>query len=595
TINPSSSVPTLAPPTSARKYTHATDLETSMVLGEGGFLCDLLLDSQVYRIISIAGATGATSNVMRSSLNNVNVRVLEKVLRRQLASVEGAPVLVSEGEFSGRERRYRYYPTSVRPASTEVSGLGSTPAGPFSVPVVSRRSRSVPKKVTPKPVNQIPRKRGRPRKFCSDACRSLGKPQTDPNTTSQIEAVESESDLAEDVSVREPSSGLAEDGARKRQNSSCESEVGHTPEPLEFIRTGDGLVEAGPTEEQMIYPSEPLGSASDLNVAQIPELAIQVHQQIAKPAGQDDHRLASGSTSGPTRDTGAHLDNDGVGMVLEIPNLNVTATEVNVPQPTPEPKKYLFPSKNAKVRQQHILELLDTQKIIEIDITFLRAYQAFTSVLSTTQVIHTIDKKTVMRTANSLASQGLLKILDVQLPHLNGSMSRKTLLLHKDLNPDDELVTRRVAELGQKQFLGRVHDRGIRLAPTEGLEVERLHDLKRRFQPGIASASDVTVSQPTEVSDFAGTGRSSTPANQMAENKPPSTRHQRHEGDTRSEVWNRTSSEFWMREATKYGYIRPKLLRIEALHEWLCKRARSASAMVPDQRPLTLSKFQTSV
>ncbi|KAJ1547929.1 hypothetical protein HK405_004590, partial [Cladochytrium tenue] len=148
-------------------------------------------------------------------------------------------------------------------------------------------------------------------------------------------------------------------------------------------------------------------------------------------------------------------------------------------------------------------------------------------------------------------------------------MSRKTLLLRKDLNPDDEMVTRRVAELGQKQFLGRVHDRGIRLAPTEGLEVERLHDLKRRFQPGIASASDVPVSQPTEESDFAGTGRPSTPTNQMTEDKPPSTRHQRHEGDTRSEVWNRASSEFWMREATKYGYIRPKLLRIKALHEWL--------------------------
>ncbi|KAJ1547930.1 hypothetical protein HK405_004591 [Cladochytrium tenue] len=141
TINPSSSVPTLAPPTSARKYTHAADPESSMVLGEGGFLCDLLLDSQVYRIISIAGGTGTTSNVVRSSLNNVNVRVLEKVLRRQLASVEGAPVLVSEGEFSGRGRRYRYYLTSVRLASTEVSGLGSTPAGPFSIPAVSRRSR----------------------------------------------------------------------------------------------------------------------------------------------------------------------------------------------------------------------------------------------------------------------------------------------------------------------------------------------------------------------------------------------------------------------------------------------------------------------
>ncbi|KAJ1548369.1 hypothetical protein HK405_003496 [Cladochytrium tenue] len=175
------------------------------------------------------------------------------------------------------------------------------------------------------------------------------------------------------------------------------------------------------------------------------------------------------------------------------------------------------------------------------------AYQAFTSALSTTQVIHTIDKKT-------------------------------------DLNPDDELVTRRVAELGQKQVLGRVHDRGIRLAPTEGFEVERLHDLKRRFQPGLASASDVPISQPTEDSDFAGIGRSSTPANQMAEDKPPSARHQRHEGDTRSEAWNRTSSEFWMRRATKYGYIRPKLLRIKALHEWLCKRARAASAMVPDQR-----------
>ncbi|KAJ1542833.1 hypothetical protein HK405_009702, partial [Cladochytrium tenue] len=246
-----------------------------------------------------------------------------------------------------------------------------------------------------------------------------------------------------------PSSGLAEEVARKRQNPSRESEVDPTPVPLEFIRTGEGLVEAGPIEEQTIYSSEPLGSASDLNGAHIPELAIQTHQQIAEPAGQEGHRLASGSTSGPTRDPGPHLDNGGGGMVLEIPNLNVTATEVNV--------------------------------------------------------IHTIDKKTVMRTANSLASQGLLKILDVQLPHLNGSMSRKTLLLHKDLNPDDEMVTRRVAELGQKQFLGRVHDRGNRLAPTEGLEVERLHDLKRRFQPGIASTSDVPVSQPTEDSDFAGT------------------------------------------------------------------------------------------
>ncbi|KAJ3193678.1 hypothetical protein HK101_004382 [Irineochytrium annulatum] len=88
------------------------DPDLSEILGEGGVLADLPIEYQVYRLICLSGDKGATSSVLMRSLNNMANRVMEKILKRLLKPATDAPAPIrSENEFSGREKRYRYFST----------------------------------------------------------------------------------------------------------------------------------------------------------------------------------------------------------------------------------------------------------------------------------------------------------------------------------------------------------------------------------------------------------------------------------------------------------------------------------------------------
>ncbi|KAJ3070035.1 hypothetical protein HDU98_006924 [Podochytrium sp. JEL0797] len=102
--------------------------ENKLVIGEGLLSVDLPVEYQVYNVIRLSGAEGTTAAVIRRSLSNLAVRILERIMKRlQKPITPGAdPLVMGDMEFQGRERRYRYFTTESYYVSKAPKGKDAT-------------------------------------------------------------------------------------------------------------------------------------------------------------------------------------------------------------------------------------------------------------------------------------------------------------------------------------------------------------------------------------------------------------------------------------------------------------------------------------
>lgn len=240
-------------------------------------------------------------------------------------------------------------------------------------------------------------------------------------------------------------------------------------------------------------------------------------------------------------------------------------------------------------RQKNFLRLLEEKKVLEVGHMLIKAYQRL--VASQEQgpatPVHTIDKKTIMRTAEAMEVDGLVKIYTLKVPMAVGGYSTRTLLLHPSLKPSDDVV---------QEYLAEVHDRHVifggknKLAKVEvapDLEVERLEDIQKRLMresrrscPTSPSPAHVSVYRgDTDDLDRSAAGETSAQESAVSEIEPspmqlddgPS--HSLADGAGRPKKQpgrlDPDSDRFWLIIAQQYGYINAKMLRARYLHEWL--------------------------
>ncbi|ORY03011.1 hypothetical protein K493DRAFT_334426 [Basidiobolus meristosporus CBS 931.73] len=213
-------------------------------------------------------------------------------------------------------------------------------------------------------------------------------------------------------------------------------------------------------------------------------------------------------------------------------------------------------------RRKLLLQLLEEKKILELSYLLIKSYQdLLASQLGTgAHLPHTIDKRTLARTATSLEEENLLTQYTVKLPLLNGTYNTKILFLHPSLTPQSPEV---------KEYVALMRDRIMLVGSTfkppkieeENIEVERLEDMRKRIGS--------TVQTPTSSQS-----RLDTSPTTPAKSNPS------------SDMW-------WLSTAQDYGWINAKMVRAKLLHQFLISKINSQL----DQDALDDSArvFQTSM
>ncbi|KAJ3091834.1 hypothetical protein HK102_013216 [Quaeritorhiza haematococci] len=436
----------------------AADKDRDVILGEGGVLADLPFEWQVYRLISIAGDNGVTAGTIQRSLNNVGSRLLNKILTRLLKPANAPPGSIGTyriAEFVGRERRYRYYSAEAfermmksREAAEEIGTLEDMGASTVRDAPASTRNT----------------------------------PKSTPSRKKQKKSKDDEEDdvLMDEEEVPSPNRG----GRRSRQSRSRDGSVlmddAALLEPPSAGIIGD---EESPLGE-LDGLDEPSADGSDAFKDPLMGLSMIASDTLnGSPIsiGREDGDQTPPSNGGKgkkrKKDDDDEYEEEGSENTSESAKKSIAETYKFLP--------YNRMSITAVRRRKNLLLLLEEKKILELGHLLIRAYQDLVNKQNKGPATpHTIDKKTLLRTAQAMERDNLLKIYVVKVPMLNGAYASKTLLLHSSLDPQSPDVQHYVELMQDRSMLGMVKYKPIKVELYSELEVERLDDMKRRLATG---------------------------------------------------------------------------------------------------------------
>ncbi|KAI8618276.1 hypothetical protein BC830DRAFT_961367 [Chytriomyces sp. MP71] len=204
------------------------------------------------------------------------------------------------------------------------------------------------------------------------------------------------------------------------------------------------------------------------------------------------------------------------------------------------------PSLNGIKREKVLLQLLESKKIIELNIFTSKQLD---SLLQTPEdkdaPIYAMDKKTLQRTAQKLERENKLRIIAVQIPKLNGKSQSKQLLLDNSLAATDQIVQDYIDHLSEASM--NVHEPKIVAYERESVpNLDRPLDLHRKF-----------IGEGEEAPEFGiGVDLQLAKENESLDNE--------------LEIIARPDPfRFWLAIAKKYGYMLAKVIRVKMVHEWL--------------------------
>ncbi|KAF7725782.1 hypothetical protein EC973_009399 [Apophysomyces ossiformis] len=203
-------------------------------------------------------------------------------------------------------------------------------------------------------------------------------------------------------------------------------------------------------------------------------------------------------------------------------------------------------------RKKIVLELLETKPIFERSFEFRQCYLAKKEELyGPDKNAHRMCMKTLWRTAEELANEGLVKLHEGAVANLNGTTSRRMLVLRKDLEIDGPEVTSYLNFLKERKVLYPMTfniSTYERVDNIEGLD-ERMERLKAEY------ALSVEQNQEAEAKVLEKKIKSLKYNMDMAEAA---------EGD----ILKNTRGN-WMVIGLQFGFIPPKMIRVKLLHQYI--------------------------
>ncbi|KAJ3179175.1 hypothetical protein HDU87_003133 [Geranomyces variabilis] len=576
----------------AARKSQNVDTESAVVIGEGGMLADLPFEWQVYRLIALAGDTGITAADIRRSLNYVGSKILEKALVRITKPADAPHDAIGASqvaEFAGRERRYRYYSTEAfnrmmgHPENAADIGLLTQITGaktgserqkqvdddPEEAP---RKRRRTARKQARKPVDSGDREDdddeqrtpvSTPRRLRSrQATTDTATPQEPiPMDLDKVAAPEQDDNVVCHVCKidKDDASVLLCDSCDIAVHSYC------SDPPLEGIPVGDYFCGEGCRAK-----------GKSLQASREPSVEPEDQPATPIPAGSQRASTPSGHSlpSTPSRSAPA--------SAKALNRVTITAVR----------------------RRKYLLSLLERSKILELSLEMIRDLQALEA-QDGAGATHTVDKKTIMRTAKAMELDGLLKIQTVSLLQMNGAYQAKTLLIDPSLDPDGRFVKDYVDMMQDRQVIYRGPGTGGVTPKIEmcEIEVERLPDIQRRLNIELTDSQPSSPPPPPPILSFEpqqpipeadyphpqmqlfnssalelshGPGDAPRFGGRRAERLRTAGRTLTlPEGSEEPSIGQHPEggpeTEYWTDVAQQYGYICPKMQRAHTLHIWLFK------------------------
>ncbi|KAJ3236121.1 hypothetical protein HDU81_011156 [Chytriomyces hyalinus] len=193
-------------------------------------------------------------------------------------------------------------------------------------------------------------------------------------------------------------------------------------------------------------------------------------------------------------------------------------------------------SSNAVKREKILLQLLDSQKIIEINNSTGKAIADIIEAEGEPSASrYSIDRKTLLRSAASLAKRGLAKFLTMQVPKLNGRALLRNILLHNSLSETGPEVEQFKVQTGESTL--SLRQTGMPpVQPVQTVEtLERPLDLHRRF---LGDVDNLAFAVNNRSKLYSGNDEADLDAIATAD-----------------------PYRFWLSAAQKYGYTLAKVIR----------------------------------
>ncbi|CAG8444454.1 384_t:CDS:10 [Ambispora gerdemannii] len=600
-----------------------------------GLFPNLPLENQVYRLIELSGEKGIIPATLHRSLSNLNNRILYKILGRLSKPVQDKPLYLGVkriAEFHGRERHYRYFTVDAFKKFEQNHGMTgennqqesstSTPSADQTGAEISDplfadiklledgqenknqdfKIRKYKRKMTknnnkeksssslgiiensqketqisdpviepsgPPKEATLPQRKKRKSKSSEP---SILKIQNDAFPPSSLETIETSIIFSEPViessdPPKETTTPPKRKRGRPRKNESSKPSSSKSqdnvisPSSLETIENSQETQTSIITSDLIIESSDPIIESSDPTVESSRKRHKNESSELSSQKGQD------GVVSLPSLET---IENSR----QEIQTLVNTGEAIKKKKKQTQSSN-LVQSINAHRRERIISQLLEEHKILECNHILIKQYQDVEAKeLNATSLPHTIDKKTLIRTASIMEQKGLLRQYTVASLMLNGSNNTKLLFLHPSLTPSSPQVKQYIHTMDDKTIMHGGVFKPLKI--EEEVEIETFEEMKKRVV-----AMETLFESTEEMSTPSSSNKLSSNGQQCA----ITINDELTEANQEHEFW-------WLNTAQDYGWINAKMIRAKLLHQFLFTKIEKASA--DDKRILKEKRiFQT--
>ncbi|CAG8546062.1 10599_t:CDS:10 [Ambispora leptoticha] len=590
-----------------------------------GLFSNLPLENQVYRLIELSGEKGIIPATLHRSLSNLNNRILYKILGRLSKPVQDKPLHLGVkriAEFHGRERHYRYFTVDAfkkfeknhgmagannqQKSSTSISSADLTKTGindPLFADIKLLKDGQKNK-------NQDFKIRKYKRKTVKNNNKDRSSSSAEITENSQQPTQISLTTSDPDIELSDLPKKVVLPQRKRRKNESSESSTPksqnnafspslETIEDSQEIQTSitisDPMIEPSDSSKEITTtlkkkrgrprkngPSKPSSSKSQKNVVFPQALETIENSQEETQASiitSDPIIESSDSSKSPPRKRHRNESNEVSSQTSQNEDSQEEIQTLTNPDDAIKKKKQtqssnLVQSINAHRRERIISQLLEEHKILECNHILIKQYQDVEAKeLHTTSLPHTIDKKTLIRTASIMEQKGLLRQYTVASLMLNGSNNTKLLFLHPSLTPSSPQVKQYIHTMDDKTIMHGGIFKPLKI--EEEVELETFEEMKKRVTTMESLFESIEETSSPSSSNKPSDGQQYT----ITINDEPNETNQEHG------FW-------WLNTAQDYGWINAKMIRAKLLHQFLFTKIEQASE--DDKRILKEKRiFQT--